>query len=66
MDASASPVGLTINGGDGADSLTGSAFDDFVNGDGGDDTLAGLDGVDAISGGLGADTARNTTNQCLR
>ena len=58
VDASASPVGLTINGGDGADSLTGSAFDDFVNGDGGDDTLAGLDGVDAISGGLGADTIR--------
>jgi cyclophilin family peptidyl-prolyl cis-trans isomerase len=58
VDASASPIGLTINGGNGADSLTGSAFDDFVNGDGGDDSLAGLDGVDAISGGLGADTIR--------
>ena len=58
VDASASPIGLTINGGDGADNLTGSVFDDFVNGDGGDDTLAGLDGVDAISGGLGADTIR--------
>ncbi len=58
VDASASPIGLTINGGNGADSLTGSAFDDFVNGDDGDDTLAGLDGVDAIAGGLGADTIR--------
>ncbi|MFT5326203.1 MAG: cyclophilin family peptidyl-prolyl cis-trans isomerase [Planctomycetaceae bacterium] len=58
VDASASPVGLTINGGDGADSITGSAFDDFINGDAGNDTLAGLDGADAISGGLGADTIR--------
>ena len=58
VDASASPVGLTINGGNGADNITGSAFDDFVNGDAGDDTLAGLDGADAISGGLGADTIR--------
>jgi cyclophilin family peptidyl-prolyl cis-trans isomerase len=58
VDASASPVGLTINGGDGADIITGSAFDDFVNGDAGNDTLAGLDGADAISGGLGADTIR--------
>lgn len=56
VDASASPSGLTINGGDGADSVTGSALVDRINGDAGDDSLQGLDGDDVISGGVGADT----------
>ena len=58
VDGSASPIGLTINGGDGADSVTGSGFVDRINGDAGNDTLAGLDGADVISGGVGSDTIR--------
>lgn len=58
VDASASPIGLTINGGDGADSVSGSGFVDRINGDAGNDTLAGLDGADVISGGVGSDTIR--------
>ena len=58
VDASASPIGLTINGGDGADSISGSAFVDRINGDAGNDTLLGLDGADVISGGVGSDTIR--------
>ena len=56
VDASASPIGLTVNGGDGADSISGSAFVDRINGDAGNDTLLGLDGADVISGGIGSDT----------
>ncbi len=58
VDASASPIGLTINGGDGADSISGSALVDRINGDAGNDTLMGLDGADVISGGVGSDTIR--------
>lgn len=58
VDASASPIGLTINGGDGADSVSGSSHVDRINGDAGDDTLLGLDGDDVISGGVGSDTIR--------
>ena len=58
VDGSASPIGLTINGGDGTDSVIGSGFVDRINGDAGNDTLAGLDGADVISGGVGSDTIR--------
>lgn len=58
IDASASPIAVTANGGDGNDMITGSAFNDFLNGEANDDTLLGLDGADTITGGLGADTIR--------
>ncbi len=41
VDASASPIGLTINGGDGADSITGSDLADTISGGLGADTLRG-------------------------
>lgn len=58
VDATASPSGLTINGGDGGDSIDGSGFVDRINGDAGDDTIMGLDGADVISGGVGSDEIR--------
>ncbi|HEX5500000.1 MAG TPA: calcium-binding protein, partial [Thermomicrobiales bacterium] len=73
LDASASLVGMSLQGGAGADMLTGSAFKDFlfdnagVASDGADDTLNGGDGddqitsyggADAIDGGAGTDTAQ--------
>ncbi len=64
IDASASPIGVAINGGDGNDTLIGSDFDDvlaggngndIVDGLGGNDLLSGDDGDDAIRGGSGDD-----------
>jgi Ca2+-binding RTX toxin-like protein len=45
-----------INGGAGADLLTGTPGDDFINGLEGNDTLRGGAGADVLDGGLGADT----------
>ncbi len=42
-------------GGNGADSLTGTAFNDFLFGEGDDDTLLGGGGDDFLSGGAGDD-----------
>jgi len=44
---------LTVNGGDGADVLIGSAGDDILNGDAGDDILIGGPGVDVLNQGPG-------------
>jgi uncharacterized delta-60 repeat protein len=64
IDASASPVPVVLNGGDGNDVLFGGAFDDVLSGDAGNDTLFGgrgndtmhgNDGSDYLSGGPGAD-----------
>ncbi|CAH0302499.1 calcium-binding protein [Roseomonas sp. CECT 9278] len=58
---------LTVNAGNGNDTVVGSAIGDFINGDAnndslsggdGDDTLRGGDGVDALVGGLGNDQFR--------
>jgi Ca2+-binding RTX toxin-like protein len=64
IDASASPIGVVIDGADGNDILIGSEFDDalaggngndIVDGLGGDDLLAGDEGDDVIRGGSGND-----------
>ena len=65
IDMSAVGRGLTINAGDGADTVTGTAFADTISGgvgadviDGGagNDTIYGGDGADNIKGGAGNDT----------
>ncbi|HET6789218.1 MAG TPA: calcium-binding protein, partial [Aquabacterium sp.] len=43
---------------DGADVLTGTAFDDLFQGSPGDDSLVGWGGADTLIGGEGADTMR--------
>ncbi|UOD50383.1 DUF4214 domain-containing protein [Orrella daihaiensis] len=48
--------GYTLNGGDGADSLTGSSANDTINGNGGDDTITGGAGADVINPGAGRNT----------
>jgi len=48
-------VGTTLNGGNGKDSLLGTAGDDILNGGNGDDTLLGLTGDDILSGDNGID-----------
>jgi Ca2+-binding RTX toxin-like protein len=45
-----------VNGGGGADSITGSDIDNVLNGNGGNDTLIGQGGNDTLSGGDGDDT----------
>ena len=55
LDASASPVPVTLDGGDGRDSLLGGAAVDLLLGGGGDDTLFGGRGADTLRGGEGND-----------
>jgi len=47
---------LTIQGNDGANALTGTAFADSISGAGGNDTLVGGGGNDSLTGGSGVDT----------
>ena len=49
-------LGLTLDGGDGADTFTGSSGVDHLVGQGGNDTLRGMGGTDALFGGDGNDT----------
>ncbi|MDA0807051.1 MAG: peptidylprolyl isomerase [Planctomycetota bacterium] len=68
VDASASPIGLTINGGDGADSITGSDLADTISGGLGADTLRGESAAstagagDTIFGGLANPVVTFQTN----
>ncbi|WP_420003967.1 Hint domain-containing protein [Arenibacterium sp. LLYu02] len=55
FDASAALSEVSVNAGDGNDSLTGSALNDTLNGGNGNDTIDGGDGDDVISGGAGDD-----------
>jgi Ca2+-binding RTX toxin-like protein len=48
--------GITVNGEDGNDIITGSPDDDILNGGAGNDTLNGNAGDDRITGNTGADT----------
>ena len=48
--------GITVNGDDGNDIITGSPDDDILNGGAGNDTLSGNAGDDRITGNTGADT----------
>jgi len=56
VDASAAPQGVTVNGGAGNDTLSGSGFVDRLDGGAGDDSISGNNGDDLISGGVGVDT----------
>jgi uncharacterized delta-60 repeat protein len=55
LDASAAPVPVPLDGGDGRDSLLGGAAVDLLLGGGGDDTLFGGRGADTLRGGDGND-----------
>jgi Ca2+-binding RTX toxin-like protein len=50
------PIGYTLRGGDGADSIGGGDLGDDVNGNQGDDSLNGWEGADTLFGGQGNDT----------
>jgi Ca2+-binding RTX toxin-like protein len=52
---------VTINGGAGHDSITGSQLDDTINGDAGDDDINGADGDDSLNGGTGDDVLAGGT-----
>ena len=49
-------VGTTLVGGDGSDTLTGSALSDNIAGGSGNDSIVAGDGNDTIAGGTNADT----------
>ena len=54
-DYSLAGQNITVNGGEGHDTLWGSDADEFLNGDDGDDILFGGAGTNTLTGGLGAD-----------
>lgn len=56
LGAAIPPGGLTVDGTDGADSLSGSALNDRLYGRAGNDQLNGLGGNDVLDGGSGDDT----------
>ncbi|PWC78202.1 calcium-binding protein [Azospirillum sp. TSH64] len=61
VTAADSSNGLTMDGGGGNDSLTGSRYNDFLSGGDGNDTLFGDIGNDTLQGGSGADLFNLTT-----
>jgi Ca2+-binding RTX toxin-like protein len=56
IDCTNASPGKTITGGDGNDTITGTAFNDNINGGNGNDTITGGPGDDVIEGGNGNDT----------
>jgi Ca2+-binding RTX toxin-like protein len=56
VDATVTGVAVTLQGGDGNDSLTGIPGRDVLQGGPGNDTLSGLGGDDQLTGGSGDDT----------
>ncbi|MCP5088224.1 MAG: hypothetical protein GY952_15640 [Rhodobacteraceae bacterium] len=56
FDGSAATTSVTVNAGDGDDSILGGSGDDTLSGDAGADTVSGGAGADSISGGGGGDT----------
>lgn len=55
IDKSTAKKAVKINGGNGNDNITGSAYNDTLNGDKGNDKIFGGDGKDTINGGAGHD-----------
>lgn len=51
--------GIRLDGDNSAETLTGTAFDDYLSGGGGDDKLLGLAGNDKVFGGSGNDILRS-------
>jgi Ca2+-binding RTX toxin-like protein len=51
-----------VDGGDGNDTITGTAFADDLRGNSGNDTLNGGDGNDTLNGGTGNDTLNGGAN----
>jgi len=49
-------IAVNISGGEGDDTLLGSAHNDRIDGGPGDDSIKGLDGEDSLTGGEGNDT----------
>jgi Ca2+-binding RTX toxin-like protein len=56
IDCTNASPGKTINGFDGNDTITGTAFNDIIDGGNGNDTITGGPGDDVIEGGNGNDT----------
>lgn len=56
IDATVTQVGITLQGGDGNDSLSGATTSDVLQGGPGNDTLNGQGGDDQLTGGAGDDT----------
>ena len=54
IDAPGAGVVVTINGGDGNDTLRGGVADDVINGDAGDDWVTGREGNDLLDAGTGS------------
>jgi len=61
LDLSAQSEALTIVGGAGADTITGTAQADSLNGAGGNDTFLAVQSTDIIDGGQGSDSASFAT-----
>jgi Ca2+-binding RTX toxin-like protein len=55
IDATSTAAPVTLQGGDGNDSLTGGLSDDVLDGGQGNDMLTGDNGNDSLYGGAGAD-----------
>ena len=56
INAATQTTGVQVYAGDGADTITGSNFDDFIFAGVGNDTVVGSDGNDVILGDLGSDS----------
>jgi Ca2+-binding RTX toxin-like protein len=56
IDCTNAPSAKIITGGDGNDTITGSAFNDVIDAGNGNDTVTGGPGDDVIEGGNGNDT----------
>ena len=56
IDCTGAAPGKTIEGNDGNDTITGTAFDDTINGGAGNDTITGGDGNDTLTGSGGNDS----------
>ena len=56
IDATGSDIGVSLSGGNGADTINGGSANDTLNGNDGADSITGNLGNDSLAGGNGADT----------